>query len=499
MSCINLFNLVIASSIKGCCIIFCIILLKYMLKGRLGARFHYYVWFILLIRLMMPYAINSPVSLFNLLNVTNQEWMSDSSYGVNLQNANQMGHVVIEDGLPMEEMMTSQHLLNIIEICATVWLIGIAVILTYTIIANVQFRKAWQRNIMKTKACEHRILAKCKLTMGIKKDIPIFYTNTVSAPVQYGLIHPCILLPASFEDVLSEDERACVILHELSHIKRKDIAVFWLMTILKAIYWFNPVIWYGLYRMRQDCEIACDALALSYMRDNENQKYGYTIIHMLQNTTSAKAVSAAGITGNKSQIIRRLKMIALFKKNTYKLSLASIAILVAMGCMFLTNAEEKKIDTQPQAPQLEAIEEIEEQAENNEMMWPLPVEYNRIVSPYGWRSHPLLEEKKLHTGIDIIAPLDVDIIASQKGTITHADVLGGYGETIIIQHDNGIETIYAHCNELLVNEGDIVETGDIIARVGNSGTATGAHLHFEVRKDGEYVDPLGKYLKVTAE
>ena len=192
-------------------------------------------------------------------------------------------------------------------------------------------------------------------------------------------------------------------------------------------------------------------------------------------------------------------MIAQFKKNSYKLSFVSIAILVVMGCMFLTNAEEEKTDPQAQAVQPEVVEESEEQAENTEMIWPLPLEYNKITSAYGWRVHPILEEKRLHTGIDIAAPLDVDIMATKKGTITHADWLGGYGQTIIIQHDNGIETLYAQCNELLVTEGDSVEAGDIIAKVGSSGASTGPHLHLEVRKDGEYVDPIGEYLKVTTE
>lgn len=496
MSCINLFNLVISSSIKGSFIILCILFLKFIFKNHFGAKWHYLIWFILIIRLMMPYSPNSPLSLFNLMQIFDQTPVLEAG---ELETYTDLIQVNFVDEQWFDETTTAtkNYVLEAIQVLSWIWLIGAITILTYTFVANIQFLRKWRKNAIEAESEVYKLLEKCKLTMGINKKIPIFYTNQIKAPVLFGLMHPCLLLPVGLKNALDKDELTCIMLHELAHFKRKDIATFWVMTFLKAVHWMNPIIWYALNKMRQDCEVACDALTLSYMNEKDNKKYGYTIIQMLQKNKPIAVASMAGVTGNKSQIVRRLKMIAQFKKNSYKLSFVSIAILVAMGCMFLTNAEEEKTEPQAQVAQPDVVEEV--QAENAEMIWPLPLEHNKITSPYGWRIHPVLEEKKLHTGIDIAAPSDVDIMAVQKGTVTQADWLGGYGKTIIIQHDNGIETLYAQCNELLVSEGDTVEAGDLIARVGSSGMATGPHLHFEVRKDGEYVDPIGEYLKVTTE
>ena len=95
-----------------------------------------------------------------------------------------------------------------------------------------------------------------------------------------------------------------------------------------------------------------------------------------------------------------------------------------------------------------------------------------------------------HNGIDISAPVGTAIYAADNGIVTYAAYNnGGYGYMIQIDHGEGIMTYYAHCNELLVEEGAVVKKGDLIARVGNTGRSTGAHLHFEVRVNGTPADP----------
>lgn len=496
MSCINLFNLVISSSIKGSFIILCILFLKFIFKNHFGAKWHYLIWFILIIRLMMPYSPNSPVSLFNLMQIFDQTPALEAGELETYINPIQIS---FGEEQWLEETATKNYVLETMRVLSWIWAIGAIIILTYTFGANIQFLRKWRKNAIEAECEVYKLLEKCKLTMGINKKIPIFYTNQIKAPVLFGLMHPYLLLPEGLKNALNKDELTCIMLHELAHLKRKDIATFWIMALLKAVHWMNPIIWYALNRMRQDCEVACDALTLSYMNEKDNKKYGYTIIQMLQKNKPIAVASMAGVTGNKSQIVRRLKMIAQFKKNSYKLSFVSIAILVVMGCMFLTNAEEEKTEPQAQAAQPEVVEAEEIQAENPDMLWPLPLEYNKITSPYGWRTHPVLKEKMLHPGIDIAAPLDVEVMAAQKGTVIVSEWDDGYGNMVKIQHDNGIVTFYAHCNELKVSEGDTVEAGDIIALVGSTGASTGPHLHFEIQKDGEPIDPIGEYLKVTTE
>lgn len=114
-------------------------------------------------------------------------------------------------------------------------------------------------------------------------------------------------------------------------------------------------------------------------------------------------------------------------------------------------------------------------------------------SPFGWRMHPVLGYRRFHAGLDFAASYGSTIRAADSGTVILAGWYGGYGRAIIINHGNGITTLYGHSSELYVSEGQAVERGQAIAAVGSTGLSTGPHLHFEVRRNGTPVDP-GNYL-----
>lgn len=113
-----------------------------------------------------------------------------------------------------------------------------------------------------------------------------------------------------------------------------------------------------------------------------------------------------------------------------------------------------------------------------------------ISSHFGYRIHPIYETTKLHTGIDIAGNDKKPIYAVNDGIIIYAGAKGGYGNCVIIDHKDGMITLYGHCSTLAVSKGDIVLKGDNIARVGNTGVSTGPHLHFEVRINGKFINPI---------
>ena len=120
--------------------------------------------------------------------------------------------------------------------------------------------------------------------------------------------------------------------------------------------------------------------------------------------------------------------------------------------------------------------------------WPTPG-YRNITSNYGMRYHPILKVNKLHTGIDIGAPSGAKIVAADSGSVIYSGWLGAYGNTIIIDHGAGISTLYGHQSARLVGVGAKVSKGQTIGKVGSTGWSTGAHLHFEVRKKGNPINP----------
>ncbi|MGB9678386.1 MAG: murein hydrolase activator EnvC family protein [Thermoanaerobacteraceae bacterium] len=123
------------------------------------------------------------------------------------------------------------------------------------------------------------------------------------------------------------------------------------------------------------------------------------------------------------------------------------------------------------------------------LLWPVPSS-DVITSPFGMRYHPILHEYKMHTGIDIAANTGASILAAADGKVIFAGYYGGYGNAVIIDHGDGISTLYAHNSAILVNEGDSVKRGQVISKAGSTGWATGPHLHFEVRKNGTPVNPI---------
>ncbi|MGJ5676410.1 MAG: murein hydrolase activator EnvC family protein [Nostochopsis sp.] len=111
-------------------------------------------------------------------------------------------------------------------------------------------------------------------------------------------------------------------------------------------------------------------------------------------------------------------------------------------------------------------------------------------SPFGWRVHPILGYRRFHSGQDFAASYGSTIRAADSGTVIFAGWYGGYGNAAIIDHGNGISTLYGHTSQLYVSEGQTVKRGQAIAAVGSTGLSTGPHLHFEVRKNGTPVDPM---------
>ncbi len=114
-----------------------------------------------------------------------------------------------------------------------------------------------------------------------------------------------------------------------------------------------------------------------------------------------------------------------------------------------------------------------------------------LISGFGYRFHPILHVKKLHTGLDFRAPIGTPVYATADGVVGHAGRSGnGYGIHIDLKHGYGYETKYAHLSKVMVREGQKIKRGDIIGLTGNTGLSKGPHLHYEVKKNGKKIDPV---------
>lgn len=114
-----------------------------------------------------------------------------------------------------------------------------------------------------------------------------------------------------------------------------------------------------------------------------------------------------------------------------------------------------------------------------------------VSSPFGVRKDPLLGLMAFHSGMDFRAISGSLVLATANGTVTAADYNGGYGNMVEVDHGNGLSTRYGHLSQILVSVGQQVKAGDVLGRVGSTGRSTGPHLHYEVRKNGNAINPVG--------
>ena len=177
---------------------------------------------------------------------------------------------------------------------------------------------------------------------------------------------------------------------------------------------------------------------------------------------------------------------------TRKLILLSAAVIfcIAVGSAGVSNNDIPITDT-PEAAETVTVFEYTSDTDNNtfeEKRPAIPVfaepAEGVLTSSFGIRNG------KNHTGIDIGGSSGSDICASVSGTVSYAGWLGGYGNYIVIDHENGLQTAYGHCSSILVSEGERVKQGQKIAYMGSTGNSTGPHLHFEIKQNNEYLNPL---------
>ncbi len=346
-----------------------VLVVKRLGKSILGPKGHYYIWFLIIIRLLLPYSFESPASMFNLytaveerINLDNEEVINQKSgfkdYEISDTGLEQDKSTLqpITSDVPKESNyekpdstdihtgMSISSLLNRLENLSTdsimifIWLLGAFITGIFILSRDINFWISIKKCSPQDTPNLNRIIAECRSIVGLRKQVTLVLTEAIAVPVVYGILKPKLLLPENMYEKLSEEELKYIVLHELSHLKRRDIQVNCIITMLKIVHWFNPILFFAFSRMKYDREVACDALAMSHLQSDEYKEYGLTMIHLLRNLAqkSANITPAAGILNKKSHMKGRIIMISKFKKNSYKWSALALAIIIAVGAVGLT-------------------------------------------------------------------------------------------------------------------------------------------------------------------
>lgn len=347
------FNWVIKSSLMASILAVLILLVKYALRNKLDAKWQYAIWMLLIIRLLIPYNIQSPWSIYSLLPnnsvpipMVNQ--VSISIPDINTPISNISGNVIqsTNDQSIINKQSNTEAAGAIAKnlfnswILAILWLVGVLVLASLTIAANLRFNSKVRREPYITDARMSNLMRECTSKLGIRKNLPIVITDRRDAPCLYGILSPKLLLPKPLVNRLNEENIRHIFIHELSHYKRNDILINWLAVAAQIAHWFNPLIWYSFAKMREDCELACDADSLSLLKPEEYQSYGLSIISLVTPAQVPWLPGTTGFFGNKNnhQIKRRIKMIKFFQKPTLRWTCIAVVIFISLGLVGFTNS-----------------------------------------------------------------------------------------------------------------------------------------------------------------
>ncbi|MGN7359073.1 M56 family metallopeptidase [Paenibacillus sp. SAF-054] len=365
----SLFRWFVAATLTASMAGLVVMAVQRLLRRRMSARLRYALWLIVLVRLVMPVFPHSPVSLFHALptysDIKNavsgipfpqdkpatesfnsvKEISQPSYYTTNASERNSLHQQVMPQELGAGTALPAQETHPANLALSALWLAGTIAFLTYNGVYWLRLKRKQRSFRRVSDPAVTAVLAECMDLFHVKKPILLFTDATIPSPYIAGLMRPAVYMPESLGAAADTGPLKHIIAHELAHYKRKDMAWNMLGSLVLAVHWMNPMVWYMMRRMKSDREQACDACALEVLGEREAVPYGMTIIGFLRANSTGRnqphLLYFKGMNGEKD-ITRRIRMISSFKKGSYKLSWLAVLLVLLLGTVTLTNAPVSK-------------------------------------------------------------------------------------------------------------------------------------------------------------
>jgi TonB family protein len=309
------------------CVIF---IIKSIVARKLPAWWHYSLWMVLLLRMILPWQINTPLTITNVVPITIDESLFES---VLIEE-----HLITAGSITTEVAAAPQGWnIQVNDVLLGLWMAGALFLGGYILIKNLKFRNSIRKEPLLTEKRTLDLLKKCRRRMKVRRQIKVTVTDKIKSPALYGYFRPRLLLPVGISETLDDSKMSYIFMHELGHLKRHDIGVSWIISILQVFQWFNPFVWMAFHQMRVDQESACDASVLSRIKDSQSVDYASTIVGFIENIyRSRKLPSLVGILESQTQLKKRISMIVNFRKNSKIMILVSNVFLIIVAVLFFS-------------------------------------------------------------------------------------------------------------------------------------------------------------------
>jgi beta-lactamase regulating signal transducer with metallopeptidase domain len=382
---LELFYWMLRSSFYATILLALILVVRMAVRKKFRFRAMYWLWMILLLRLIWPFNLQSAFSVFNLIpqklmaqtpvfNPAAEEqqnptpMLSTSTEKSSSDQTNTFFEIlpeadeveIIAPSVIQQPLVPVEKPLNLRHLLCSVWIGGVVIMGLYVLWNNLRLWQLVKSQRLITRQDILELLEDCKAQISIQTVIGIVETQRIQTPCLFGYLRPRLLLPSGTVAELSNEQLRYVFLHELAHLKRHDILIGWLMAMVQILHWFNPAVWFAMTQITRDRELACDELALSTLKENEPKAYGSTILTFLERFARAqKLPGMAGIVENQSLARRRITMIAAFKNTkTAFIPVIGLIILLVITTFTSAQAENRKVPKSSKDPNSPAVAEI---------------------------------------------------------------------------------------------------------------------------------------------
>lgn len=353
----QLFKMILSLSVSGTLVGGVILLIRPVTKKYFSKRWSYYLWLLVLFRLMIPVhtGVNLMNSLYTRLPAWRTVWMreetnalntSDAVYGLRSDEGKEISNGDRGSGISSGEYLDTDTFINasvLLKTAAVIWLIGIMVCALWKIYGYRRFMRTIRRSAVLT--TNQQILAQreeCRARLGIKRRVPVYVSSEISCPMMIGFFCTCIVLPKDMPA-----DTMLILHHELVHCKRRDIGYKWLFQLALCVHWFNPFIYLFNRKFNLDCEVACDEEVMKLLTDDGRRAYGNVLLDVAeQSVTFHRNVLAMTLLEEKSTLKERLQGIARYHKRGTAAALCSVTVVIVLFAVALmggvVSAEESR-------------------------------------------------------------------------------------------------------------------------------------------------------------
>ncbi len=370
-----LFDWLLRASWQAAVLVLIVLLTQWALQKRLSARGRYALWFLVLLRLALPMSPRTAFSIYNYAHLTlpsppsqpvvdhppaliEASAVSPTARQTRASPAESPPDQItlLPDYSPDSQLTGATHRetrrqplwrrLHLRRTGVVLWLAGIGFLVLQVIVQNLRFSRRVRSASIINEPEVVGLFDVCKRDLKISARIHLIESSSVSSPAIYGFFRPALLLPDGMSAQFSPLELRYIFLHELAHVKRRDMPMHWLTTALRILHWFNPILWFGLKRMAGDREAACDELALLHAGENGKKRYGETVVKLLERCTKPiRMPGMIGILEDKNQMLRRVRMILHFRSHR-RLSVPACFLVAALALVSLTDAQSPKAEAE---------------------------------------------------------------------------------------------------------------------------------------------------------